>query len=219
VKVLIDEKPFAVSRPDVATALAEGVRSAEDQGRVIVEVLADGARLDDAALASGAVSRPVNVLELRSADPRTLIARTLHDAAEALIHAKSEQLVAATAIQRGEPEKSLEPIGSALETWQLVRDAVVRSGALLGLDLAGPHAREIGSPGVDEKELVRVLGVVRDALTNEDWAALSDGLAYDLCPQAERWQESLTNLAEAIESGRLSGEQSNPSRPKEAPRP
>lgn len=202
-KVLLDGKPIAVSRSDVATALADGVRLAEQDGRVIIEVLGDGTKLDEATLASRTHTTPLQVLELRSAEPRQLIVATLQDSADALNHARTEQLIAAHAIQRGEPEKSLDSIRSALETWQLVRDAAARAGVMWGVNFLAGEAREIGTNSVDEKELARSLSVLRDAFTNEDWAALSDVLAYQLTPQADQWRQALSSWAAAIASGSL----------------
>jgi hypothetical protein len=200
--VLLDGQPLDIKRPSLAEALRAGIAAAGAQGRIIIEVKADGQSLPEESLEfpSDDVAEFAE-LRLTTADPRQLVRVTLLDAVEALESARAEQMTASELLATGKIEESLGHLQTALATWQAVRDVVSRSAAVLRLRLDNVQLQgveEHESLSVASGELNAALTSVKTALTHEDWSALSDVLAYDLEAQARLWKRLLTAFADHV---------------------
>jgi hypothetical protein len=204
VRVLLDNRDIGVDRPDFPGAIEAGVAACQALGRVVVEVKADGKALNDndlRALASAGAS--VSVVELISAEPRTLVAGTLAQAVQALDRVREQQQLAAGKVHSGKPEEAVEGLQTILGTWQAVQQAVDQGGTLLGVKLG-----EIGfleNPGglsAAAKLLFKDLTALRTGLEGNDWSAVGDVLGFDLEAHAVRWQDGLRHLTrELVKTG------------------
>jgi len=251
VRVYLDDSPVESSAPTLASALAAGVQAAGPNGRVIVEVWADGQRVPDEQLADPPETSPyAEEIRFVSAQAGSLVKTVLMDVAEGLKDAQSRQRRSAELLQSGQTQPALEELSQALAMWDNARRAVQEGCSLMGLsldaegqapgfsDLASqsepgapatgsdesasePLARARGSEdvGAEPSEgpgqpsrgatginaamielLAEQLAEVKRALAEQDWAALSDALAYDLEEQATQWREGLTTLSKQIET-------------------
>jgi hypothetical protein len=198
--VFLDNRPLH-PQPTIAAALRSGVEEAGRTGRVVVEALLDGA-----AVAEDILENPPNEaigeeLRLTSVDPSSLVRVTLLDAADALESAREEQRRSAELIQSGKVEEAMDPLSSALQTWQAVREAVEKSAALVRIPLDSVEFE--GAAGSDRlldllAGLTSRLEEVKRSLSTQDWSALADVLAYDLTEQSDRWRTMLRSLAESL---------------------
>jgi hypothetical protein len=132
------------------------------------------------------------------------VRQTLLDAAEALERVVGDQKASAELIQQGKIQEAMPPLSSSLQTWQVVREVLEKSAALIRLPL---EAMEFpgGASGSDRiLELISSLAVrleeVKRSLSAEDWTSLADVVAYDLSEQAERWRTALQSLSGALET-------------------
>jgi hypothetical protein len=200
--VTLDGQPMVIARPTLAAALAEGVNQARSRGRVIIEVKGDGAMLSDDALSSPSeTEEQFQLVQLISADPRTLVKVTLGDGAEALRALLDEQHRVAELIHADKEAEAVAGLQAIFQTWQTVKDLVERGGSLLDTDLGTVQLQ-----GLPEGEtfsqassrLLTHLRRVKTALGSQDWSALADVLEYDLCDEAQAWEKLLDALADHV---------------------
>jgi hypothetical protein len=199
--VYLDDRPLK-PQTTLAAALRSGVDEAARSGRVIVEVMLDGEAMADSLL-DDPPEEPVGTeVRLTSVEPRALVRVTLLDAAEALEKAAKDQGKSAELIQIGKIEEGMAPLSAALETWQVVREAVEKAAGLVHLPLEEMEFPG-GARGPDRlleliAGLTRKLEEVKRTLGVQDWSGLADVLAYDLTEEAQRWTAMLRALAEGL---------------------
>jgi hypothetical protein len=196
-RVLLDEHPIEVEPATIARAIEVAREAAAERGRIVIEVLGDGAAVDP-----GLIDQPpaddagLAELKLITAEPGAFVSVTLADAVTVLDEAGGMQQQAAEAIQAGRIEEALEPLRAALSAWAVIRDVVDKSSALLGIDPKGVETTGgTGASAIDG--LAGRLGEIRRALTEQDYGALSDVLAYDMPEQVEAWRGLLGALESA----------------------
>jgi|SRR5262245_38404042 len=201
-RVLLDGQPLSIARDSLAEALRAGVEQAASRGRIIIEARADGRPIPDDQLSSPPdTAAGVEQVTLTSAEPRTLVRVTLLDAAEALDGVRVEQAAVAEMLQAGRTDEALEKLTGVMGTWQAVRDVLSRSAEVVSLDLSTlklPDVDEESSLGPATRALATHLREIKEAVSSEDWSALSDIVAYDLDAQAGVWRRVLTSLAGVV---------------------
>jgi hypothetical protein len=201
-QVLLDGHPVAIDRPSLALALQTASADAQRRGRIIIEVKGDGVILTGEQLdpPSDGASTFTQVAMI-SADPRVIVRQTVLDAVEALGAVQNQQLLAMEQVQSGAIPEALQTLQGAFVTWQAARDVVSRGSRLLGIDLS-----TLDLPGVEEAvtfksatdSLLAHLAALKNALTQQDWSALSDIVGYDLDADARTWHTLLTAFADYI---------------------
>ncbi|HVZ94665.1 MAG TPA: hypothetical protein VG797_09160, partial [Phycisphaerales bacterium] len=182
--------------PAVST-LGEALDAARrrTQGRLIIEVLADGSPVPSAHLDQPPATAPyAGDLRLTTADTATLVKGALLDAADLIGHARETQEQAARLIHAGRIQEAMAEMESILQAWAMAHGALklareARASGAISSDT---------SNGADENDLMRLLTEVRRALANRDWSALADALEYDLGEQASNWGSRLTAIADRI---------------------
>lgn len=195
----LDGDALVPEHPGLRGALQAARLHAEARGRIVIEVLADGAPVANALLDEPpADDAGVATLHMVSADRRSFVSVTLSDARESLNDIRSGQQEAAGHVQAGRMDLASEPLRRVVTGWSIVRDVVDHAGALLGVD---PAAVVIEAPGdspvlggVCIQALAAQLTEVRRALSEQDWPSLSDALAYDMPGHADRWAALLDAL-------------------------
>lgn len=207
-KIILDNEPIDVPEQTVDAAIDAAKAAAASRGRIVVEVQGDGAPLP-----AGVIDNPpaddAGLTELRflSAVPGPFVRETLLEASGALDAASADRQHAADRIQGGSISDAIEPLQRVLETWSVVGDVVERSGAMMGVDVAkvdvpaqGERAATTGEQCI--QELAGRLAELKGALAGQDWAGVSDLLAYDMDGLTDRWRGLLDQLAhEAMDAG------------------
>lgn len=201
-RVLLDDRPIEIEPVTVARAIEAARESANAEGRIVIEVLGDGRSVDQQIIESPPQDTAgFTELKLVTADPGAFVAVTLSDSGSLLDAAADGHQRAADELMAGNREEAIAPLSEALQAWQVVRDVIEKSAALLGLDAravaCGAHT---GGEIIDG--LTAKLGVVKQALTEQDDSALSDVLAYDMPEQVDRWRALLAQLETIAADGR-----------------
>lgn len=185
-RVTMDGQTISEDAAGVAQALELARHKADELGRLVIEVLADGQPAAD--LLDRLPQDPAGVAELgvTTADKSLFLRETLFDARDALDRTRADQQAAAGLVDSGEVAQALGSLRSIVEGWQLVRSVVDQAATLLDIPLH--QLRSNDTPG-DEviRALANDLVALRDAVSREDWSALSDTLACDLDARAEQW--------------------------------
>jgi len=194
-QVYLDDRPLAVEGETLADALRDGRAAAIRRGRVIVEVEADGEQTPGEHLSRPPTRRPyAKVLHLRTAEPGSLVRVTLLEAADVLPLVRSLQTGASEQVQAGRLSEAMTKLSEALRLWGDVRRVVQDGCALLGV----PATSGWGEGALTEEmagELVARLADLKKAVASQDWASLSDLLAYDLEEQALQWELGIRKMA------------------------
>lgn len=216
-RVLFDDLDLPIDRPTLACAMAAATAAADAKGRIIIEAVADGTPLTDDQLTTPSEEiATLSLLHFRTAEPRTLVHVTLHDAADALEQTRLEHLSTAKLIQAGTPDKAMTHLTESIATWQAVCEVVHKSATLLQIDLDRVELKPLEggaeTPGLTDPAarfsarfavLTERLGALKQSLAIRDWSALSDVLAYDLAPQAQQWANMLRELAGQVQQGTI----------------
>lgn len=200
-KATLDGTSIQVDPPTLAAAIAAGAKAAESQGRIIVEVKADGEALSSDALSNpGGLAGACEDVVMISADPKALVRVSLLDGVEALATLKPLHAAVVDALATGNLQLALDQLREVLNTWQALQNLLEHSRALLGVDLGQVPLPE-GEPGFDARavEFVSFTRAIRDAVMNQDWSALSDTVGYDLDAAADSWSVLLRALAEHVQ--------------------
>lgn len=201
-KIFVDEQEAAAPAATLGAALETARQVADQRGRVIVEVWADGERIGDDDLADPPTFAPyADEIRMVTASPEALVVSTLLDAADALEQIQTIQTAAARALQTGAVSGAMASFGEALGVWEAVRRSVGEGCALLGrspADLLG----EGGAATLTDasRALAADLTALRDFAKSEDWTSAADILEFDLAERAGAWQDILRRLAGAIRS-------------------
>lgn len=177
-----------------------GVAAAQQQSRIVIEVKGDGRRIPDDLLAQPSDElTTIRVIELVSANPRELAAKSLRDAAAAIDELRETQQAAASAMHAG--EAAFDELGTIFSSWQAVRGVVQQAGAVLGVDVMNIPLKIDDSQdtvAAATADLSTHLRAMKDAMGAQDISAMADVLAYDLDAAAERWARVLLALAGAL---------------------
>ncbi len=202
-RVYLDGQQLNIPQPTLAAAIAEAAERSRVAGRSIVDILADGQRVQSDALDVAKVQE----LRFITANPGEQVKDACSKAAAALTELAERQQDLAAMIQSGKTQDAFEHLRSILETWQAVRDVADQCGQLLGVDLG-----QVALPGIDAPRpleqcaagLSAALTQVKTGLANEDWSLLSDTIGYDLDALAGNWRvvlEAIGNAAPTLRKG------------------
>ncbi len=216
-RIVVDNEPLTAAPGSIAGALSAARLSAEQRGRVVIEVLLDGEPLTDAQLSQpSTAARNSGEMRFTTAEPAELVGSTLLGVAETLGDVKLEQQAAAELLTLGKMSEAMDRLHHALRTWEGVRQAVIDGTTLLGMSVETTVLRTTsGERAMSEQVrlLASSLSEVKRAFGAEDWSGLADVLGYDMQEQADQWRETLIALAEHIRTARTS----NPPTPATSP--
>jgi hypothetical protein len=203
-RVLLDGQPLSPPPDSVESMFRTAIAATQAQGRMIVDIMADGRRLSDDELEDPLRALTgVALVEITSVSPHALVSQSISNAADALAPAIDTQQAIAAKIHAGDTESALEGLHAVLSTWQAVRDVIDRGSAVLETDLTTAHLSGIDAAKPVESAIAAlssVLTSLMDALTQEDWSRVGDVLAYDLDALAKDWHAILVALAEHVAS-------------------
>lgn len=178
---------------------------AEDAGRLIVDIQADGHPIDDALLDEPPTDNAgITELRLTTTDFNAFLIETLNTAKEALEGTRTEQTETADLIRTGAFDQSIESLKSVLEGWHAVRDVVGQSAALAEINIDTLEIIDAKGTTISGEQCIdalsKALAQVRNSLGKQDWASLGDAIEYDLDDQANAWDALLNTMIKQISS-------------------
>lgn len=194
-RILLDSQPCPVDAASLGEAIMVANEIAEEQGRLVVEVLVDGMLVSDQELQEQTLleSTPESV-ELKTTTAMALLSETFASAAEAILEAEKIQGDAARLLQGGDTIEGMKLLSIALGTWMEVNEAVVKGLLLAGED---PETLEIDHIRLADASaaLQARLTELREAISTEDSSAICDCLLYEFPEVSETWATLLGGLA------------------------
>lgn len=198
-KVILDDTTLTDAPNTLAEAIDLAADRATSQGRVVVDVFADGRQVRPDELEDEAtLAHSCDEVRLVSAEPRAFVRITLLDARDALDAARSEQQRAAQLVEQGSFEEAYKSLDGSLNLWQAARQALDQGAQLVGLDLTDvplEHPEELAQA---ISRLAAALEEVRRSVTAQDWAGLGDVLNYEMDELVDRWQVLLERVADHV---------------------
>ncbi len=205
-RAYLDDVPLELGGQTLTDAVVAGKRAADEQGRMIIEVWADGEPAPEADLSEPPDFVPyASEVRFVSVEPAGLVRAAMEEAAVNLEQIRQPQKDAAAALARGETAAAMGHVSVALQAWESVRRAVQDGSSALGVSPAGllssPDAEEVCATAIDD--LLSALQEVQRAIKAQDVATLADTLEYDLDDLAETWSGLLTEMAGGLASARV----------------
>jgi hypothetical protein len=201
-RVFLDEQSCTMSPCSVAEAIAGAAAIADARGRLIVDVMVDGARWSaEQVTAAESQSCLAEEVRLTSANPGDLVLQTLDDAQSALAQAGVMQRQAAEMIQADAGPAAWDMLNEAVAIWLTVQQAVSHSAELMGLDLDRLTIDSKPSQAVVHR-LHEQLRSMRSAMEARDPIGLADTLLYEMPDVVEEWQALLTQLQQQVQRSR-----------------
>lgn len=199
-RVYIDNTEIQAST-SIADALDAAREHADNGGRLIIDILADGQAIDDELLENPpSDDAGISELHLTTTDPVAFLTETFASARESLTLVREDQTTAADHLRTGELEPAVEALNGVLTGWQAVGDVVAQSAELADIDL-----NSFEFDGHQAKDVIEKLGdtllEIRANLTHQDWSSLGDCLEYDLDDLAKQWDALLAALAQRVKAG------------------
>lgn len=199
-RVYIDNTELEANN-SIADALDAAREHAENDGRLIIDIIADGQTIDDAMLDNPPSDNGgISELRLTTTDPVAFLMETFASARESLALVREDQSTAADHLRKGDLEPAVEALNGVLTGWQAVGDVVAQSAELADIDLNTFEFDGLQAKGVIEK-LGDTLFEIRTNLTHQDWSSLGDAIEYDLDDLAKQWDALLGALAQRVQSG------------------
>ncbi len=116
-RVILDDQPLDAACKTLAAAVGIAIDHASRAGRIVLDAEHEGVPLAPDVLAQPPDSPAEGVIRFISADPRTLVAMTLEDAASAMVSAGTDQVSMPTSSNparlspRCKPSRPLSAIG------------------------------------------------------------------------------------------------------------
>ena len=186
-------------------AFEKANKHAENAGRLIIDIQADGQPIDDALLDEPPTDAAgITELRLTTTEFSSFLIETIHTAKETIELTRDDQLACADQIRAGTFDPAIETLKSILEGWHAVRDIVDQSAALaeINIDLLkvidAKGNESTGDQCVDA--LSKALAEIRNCLGKQDWASLGDAIEYDLDDQSNTWNALLDAIIKQIPS-------------------
>lgn len=196
--VHIDDLPVAIEPGPLGDVLLAAQKQLEADGRIIVEVLLDGAPLigDDLFDRQNETVGDAT-LNLVTANPRELVVDTLGEIHRMLQVASESQTEAADCLQRDDEAGAYERIGDAMTIWQQTERAVRESAQIMEFTLDDLLVEERTFSELTAG-LIEQLGALRSLLQARDTVALADTLQYEWPDTTMLWQKAVEQLIEKI---------------------
>lgn len=194
-RVTLDGQCVVEQADSLRDALGVAGDRAQELGRLILEVHADGQPLPPQSLETPeAHADPISELALVSADPYAFGLNILHESAEAVDLALTRQIETADQMEQGEPKDAFESLAAGLAIWDMVQQAVGRTR-----EIAPPANEELAAKIDDHISRLRdELLAVRSSIECEDWAGLGDTLRFDLAELGTSWSSLLREWADSM---------------------
>lgn len=191
-QVLLDDIECDVTARTVGEAIDAVAVLAKNRGRLVVDVIVDGAQWNEQRLSSPECQTAVaDVVRLISAEPAELVCETLADADEL-------QQEAARLLQSDQHTISMDKLNQAISIWLSVQQAIVKGSQLVGLNLDEIVVHD--SPiSASILRLNEQLKAVRSSLAGRDQIGLADTLLYEFPEVVQEWRDILDDLQRRID--------------------
>ena len=205
-QVTLDQQPCVVAGASVWDAIAEASAIAQSKGRLIVEVIVDGAPLSDADVAElQGAALGARTVELTSAHAGALVAEVFAEVDESLALAEKLQTEAAETLQTGAQVEAMAKLAEAINIWQSAQRALT-----LGMEAMESAGGEADRSATHDPvlKLRMQLDSICESLRQRDMVAIADALLYELPACVQQWRallQSLRQLALGDERAERSG--------------
>jgi hypothetical protein len=204
-RVYLDDALIENARPTLAGGVTAAAAIAQSRGRIIIQVMADGAPLADEKLADLPDSSDgVAELRLTSADTRSIVRVALGDAAELLEGHIATHKQTALLFQQGDVQGGFADLDRVVEVWRVARETLEKCAAALGLDgdslarTALQVHRDFAEAANAVSSLSVKLNELKSGIERQDWSAVADLLEFDLPEQAQLWSAMLRAVADHV---------------------
>jgi hypothetical protein len=200
----LDNQPFTSRQlpdsPTVAHLIESARGSLEGSGRMLVGVRCNGEELSPERLES-LIHEPIirfSRIELISDEPAVIVLGILQHARDLFGQTFELMKQSAGVLAAGNSAEALETLAACVHTWSQTHEAVVKGGALLGIQFM---TLQIEGRSVDQwlSSMVSGLRSLRDTIESKDHVLLGDILKYELDETLQAWEAFLDGFITHVE--------------------
>lgn len=200
-RVIMDGQEVTVERPTLAAAIAAGAEHAEGQGRIVLEIKADGVALSERDIET-APDTPgtFKVIELVTASRAELAVEVLRATEGALDDLVIGQRHVASQILATKLEPAIASLQEILGVWQHIREALDQVCAVMGNDLPG-LAATVGMEAEARESISRLtsgLSEIMRCVGAQDWSTLADIMTDEMGELAVSWRGLVGAIADSM---------------------
>ncbi len=196
-RVILDGRQIASNVGNVAEAVEKVRALTQTSGRVVTEVLRDGATFDPFGEEGQATSGGSKELTFTTQPITEVVACAYKDAEGTLAELAALQSQTADKLLSGVSAEAAGMLDGVLSQWDQIQQCVATGCALMGE--AG--SKDEASVEHAVKSLLAKLSALKSAVQASDWVTVSDLLAYDFGPLTEEWRGLLHTLHATAERG------------------
>lgn len=200
-RVTLDGRQIAANVGSVAEAVEKVRVLTQTSGRVVTEVLRDGAVFDPFVEEGEATAGGGKEITFTTQPIAEVVACAYKDAEETLAELAALQGQTADKLLSGVSAEAAGMLDGVLAHWDQIQQCVATGCALMG-----------GAASEDEqcvenavKNLLAKLSALKSAVQASDWVTVSDLLGYDFGPLTEEWRGLLHTLHATAERAGQSG--------------
>lgn len=199
-RVQLDDEIRILDVRTVGEAIDVVRRETERDGRVVTDVVVDGAAWTEELASADHLAASALEVRFTSIDRRELVVGVLADVVGVLDEIDARQRDAADALQSDRADDGREALTQVLVLWLQVRDAVEQVVSIEGIDLEGLLAEAAGLPHPVSNLRDRLLAI-ETAVRADDPIGLSDVLGYELPQIVADWKEMIDRIRQRVGAG------------------
>lgn len=205
-EIYLDDKPYSPQTEGMSLgALLEDAKAAlAGAGRIVVGVFCDGIDVTTEQF-DAQLEQPVSLfdrVELKSAEPRALMADALDHALELLGESERTSIEVVDLLGAGQSEAALNRLGTCCTAWIQIHQGICQVIAMLNLDVEQFQA---GGKTLDEMlgQPIEQLGEIKNAVESQDLVTLADMISYEFPKSIACWRTIIGELRThvAVSSG------------------
>jgi len=200
-EIYLDDRPYSPQSEGMSlgTLLDDVKEALTADGRIVVGIHCDGIDVTTEEF-DAQLEQPINLfdrIELKSADPQTLMADALDHAFELLAESEQTSLEVVDLLGAGQSEAALNRLGTCCTAWIQIHQGICQVIAMLNLDVEQFKA---GGKTLDELlgQPIQQLGEIKNAVESQDLVTLADMISYEFPESIACWRTIIAKLQASV---------------------
>jgi hypothetical protein len=195
--VTVDDAPLPAEELGLST-VGQVLTHLKRGNRLVINILIDGREPDLDRL--GDVRKSAigdRSIFIETADPRQMAREVLKQVAAHLDQAEQLKNAAADLFQKNQPNKAMQKLAGCFTAWQHAQDSLTGAAQITKIDLEKVRLSDRTLSDL-LNDVGSQLKMIKSALENRDYVALTDLLVYDTTQISAQWRQAIEALRVTI---------------------